>query len=121
MKTAGLFSLLSLLLFTSFSVAWPWPGSYEDISGLILRRQNAQSSSMYPMERYGFPADRPCPQTPNHPPQAPHPMANLRTTRPRQALQPIAQPLQEVLVSPIPPQRMPRRPQKSILGCRLVV
>jgi hypothetical protein len=45
MKTAGLFSLLSLLLFTSSSVAWPWQGSHEDISGLILRRQNAQSSN----------------------------------------------------------------------------
>src|ERR1700730_5025222 len=106
MKPAGLFSLLSLLLFTSSSVAWPWPGSHEDISGLILRRQNAQSSSMYPMERYGFSADRPCPQTPSHPrshpPQVPHPMAKLRTTR--QTLQPIAQQL-HLVAAQLPQQR----------------
>lgn len=36
--------LLTLFLLTSFTSAWPWPPSYKDIAGLILRRQDDSKS-----------------------------------------------------------------------------
>lgn len=36
--------LLTLFLLTSITSAWPWPPSYKDIQGLILRRQDASKS-----------------------------------------------------------------------------
>ncbi|CAF9925913.1 MAG: hypothetical protein ALECFALPRED_003249 [Alectoria fallacina] len=36
--------LLTLFLLTSITSAWPWPPSYKDIEGLILRRQDDSKS-----------------------------------------------------------------------------
>lgn len=36
--------LLTLFLLTSITSAWPWPPSYKDIEGLILRRQDSSKS-----------------------------------------------------------------------------
>ena len=38
---------LSLFLFTSFTAAWPWPPSLQDIEGLILRRDDSKSGEFW--------------------------------------------------------------------------
>lgn len=46
MKGFSLLRLVSILLLINFTAAWPWPDSYRDIEGLIVRRQETSPTGM---------------------------------------------------------------------------